>query len=194
MADAKKTEAAPEGDAPKPKKKLLLIIIIAVLVLVLGGGGAAFFLSKKKAAADEEGGDEDEAPAKVVKAKKKKADAHAAPPAFVKLDPFVVKLQGEGQQENYVQAVPELKLEDPHMADQIKQYTPEIRHKVLMIMAGKKANELSTPEGMQKLANQMRVAINAILTHEKPKDGAEKADEDHDAPVQAVFLSSLIVQ
>lgn len=193
MADAKKPETAPEGDAPKPKKKLLLIIIIAVLVLVLGGGGAAFFLLKKKAADHEEEMDDEDAPAKVVKAKKKK-DAHAAPPTFVKLDPFVVKLQGEAEQENYVQAVPELKLAEAPIADQIKQFTPEIRHKVLLIMAGKKAAELSTPEGMQKLANQIRVAINAVLTQEKPKEGADKADEDHEAPVQAVFLSSLIVQ
>lgn len=194
MADAKKADAPAEGEAPKKKSKLLLMIIIAVLVLVLGGGGAAFFLMKKKAAADEEAEDADEPPAKVAKAKKKKKDAHAAPPAFVKLDPFVVKLQGEQQQENYVQAVPELKLAEALIADQIKQYTPEIRHKVLLILASKKAAELSTPEGMQKLANQMRVTINSILTGEKAKDGADKADEDEEGPVVAVFLSSLIVQ
>ena len=193
MSDAKKTEAPAEGEAPKKKSKLLLIIIVAVLVLVLGGGGAAFFLMKKKAHADEEAEDADEPPAKVAKAKKKK-DANAAPPTFVKLDPFVVKLQGENQQENYVQAVPELKLAEAPTADKIKLFTPEIRHKVLMILAGKKANELSTPEGMQKLANQIRVTINSVLTGEKPKDGADKQDEDDVGPVIAVFLSSLIVQ
>jgi flagellar FliL protein len=190
MADAKKNEAAPEGEVPKKKSKLLLMIIIGVLVLVLGGGGAAFFLLKKKAAADEETEDGEEAPTKVVK--KKKKDAHAVPPTFVKLDPFVVKLQGE--QENYAQAVPELKLAEPLVADQVKQFTPEIRHKVLLILAGKKAADLSNPEGMQQLANQLRVTINATLTGEKPKDGAEKANEDHEAPVQAVYFSSLIVQ
>lgn len=190
MADAKKNEAAPEGEVPKKKSKLLLMIIIGVLVLVLGGGGAAFFLLKKKAADEEEAEDGEEAPAKVVK--KKKKDAHAVPPTFVKLDPFVVKLQGE--QENYAQAVPELKLSEPLVADQVKQFTPEIRHKVLLILAGKKAADLSNPEGMQALANQLRVSINATLTGEKPKEGAEKANEDHEAPVQAVYFSSLIVQ
>lgn len=194
MADAKKTETPAEGEAPKKKSKLLLIIIIAVLVLVLGGGGAAFFLMKKKAASEEEGEDAEDPPAKVAKAKKKKKDASGAPPAFVKLDPFVVKLQGDQQQENYVQAVPELKLVEAPIADQIKQYTPEIRHKVLLILAGKKAAELSTPEGMQKLANQIRVTINAILSGEKAKEGADKLDEDEAGPVVAVFLSSLIVQ
>ena len=195
MADAKKTEAPAEGEVPKKKNKLLLMIIIGVLVLVIGGGGAAFLLMGKKSADAEEGEDADEPPAKTAKAKKKKKDAHAAPPTFVKLEPFVVKLQiGDQQQENYVQAIPELKLTEAPVADQIKQFTPEIRHKVLLILAGKKASDLATPEGMQKLANQIRVSINSTLSGEKPKEGADKIDEDHDGPVAAVFLSSLIVQ
>jgi flagellar FliL protein len=192
MADAKKNEAAADGEQPvKKKSKLLLIIIIAVLVLVLGGGGAAFFLLKKKASDEEDSGEDAEAPKTKVE-KKKKKDAHAEPPAFVKLEPFVVKLQGE--QENYAQAIPELKLAEAHAADQVKQFTPEIRHKVLLILAGKKAADLGTPDGMQMLANQIRVAINSTLTGEKPKEGAEKANEDHDGPVLAVYFSSLIVQ
>lgn len=193
MADAKKTEAPAEGEAPKKKSKLLLIILIAVLVLVLGGGAAAFFLMKKSSA-DAEADEGDEPPAKTAKAKKKKKDDHAALPVFAKLDPFVVKLQSEGQ-EAYVQAVPELKLLDAHMSDQIKNFMPEIRHKVLLILAGKKASELSNPQGMQVLANQIRVSINATLTGTEPEPGQEKQDHaDAEAPVQAVFFSSLIIQ
>ncbi|MEW6513296.1 MAG: flagellar basal body-associated FliL family protein [Pseudomonadota bacterium] len=193
MADAKKTEAPAEGEAPKKKSKLLIIIIAAVLVLVLVGGGAAFMLMKKSPA-DEEAEEGDEPPAKTAKAKKKKKDDHAAPPVFTKLDPFVVKLQTE-QQEAYVQAVPELKLLEAPIADQVKGFMPEIRHKVLLILAGKKASELSTPEGMQVLANQIRVAINATLTGADPEPGQEKQDHAaEDAPVQAVFFSSLIIQ
>lgn len=193
MADAKKTEAPAEGEAPKKKSKLLLIIIITVLVLVLGGGGAAFFLMSKKADHDEEADTGDEPPAKAAKAKKKKKDP-GAPPVFAKLDPFVVKLRSEAQ-EAYVQAVPELRLSDAAVADQIKQFMPEIRHKVLLILAGKKASDLSSPEGMQILANQIRATINSTLTGEPPEPGSEKQDQaKDDAPVQAVFFSSLIVQ
>mgnify|MGYP001136977544 CR=1 FL=1 len=192
MADAKKTEAPAEGEVPKKKSKLLLIIIIAVLVLVLAGGGLTFFLMKKNAA-DAEAEEGDEPPAKTAKAKKKKKDDHA-PPVFTKLDPFVVKLQTE-QQEAYVQAVPELKLLEAPIADQVKNFMPEIRHKVLLILASKKASELGNPQGMQALANQIRVAINATLTGTEPEPGMEKQDHaEADAPVQAVFFSSLIVQ
>jgi flagellar protein FliL len=194
MAEAKKTEAPPaEVEAPKKKNKLLIIIIAAVLVLVFGGGGAAYFLLKKKS--DTEAEDGDEPPAKAAKAnKKKKKEGHEAPPVFSKLEPFVVKLQAEAQ-EAYVQAIPELKLLDAHVADQVKQFMPEIRHKVLLILAGKKASELSTPQGMQILANQIRVSINATLSGEPPDPTLEKQDQgDPEAPVQAVFFSSLIIQ
>jgi len=195
MAEAKKTEAPAEGEvAAKPKKKLLLFIIIGVLVLVLGGGGAAFFLMKKSHTTDEAIDEGDEPPAKTAKAKKKKKDEKAAPPVFAKLEPFVVKLQTE-QQEAYVQAVPELKLLEAHTADEIKNYMPEIRHKVLLILASKKASDLSSPQGMQVLANQIRESINATLTGTAADPAAEKQDSaEADAPVQAVFFSSLIVQ
>lgn len=189
MADAKKPEAAAEDAevVPKKKSKLLLIIIIGVLVLVLGGGGLAFMLMKKSPA-DEEDGD---MPVKSAKAKKKEAEAI---PTFLKLEPFVVKLQSE-QQESYVQTLPELKLLDATAADRIKVLMPEIRHKVLMILAGKTPADLSTPDGLQLLANQIRVSINATLTGERVNPALEKQDSaEPDAPVQAVFFSSLIVQ
>lgn len=194
MADAKKTEAPAAGEAAaKPKKKLMLFIIIGVLVLVLGGGAAAFLLLKKSPADEEAEEGEEPPPAKTAKAKKKKKDANAAPPVFTKLEPFVVKLQTE-QQEAYVQAVPELKLIEAPVADQIKNFMPEIRHKVLLILASKKASELGTPEGMQVLANQIRESINATLTGEKPNVANERLDTNEDGPVIAVFFSSLIVQ
>jgi len=187
MADAKKDAA--EGDAPvaPKKKKLLLIIVAAALVVVIAVVAALMLLMKKPADEDE---DEDAPPAKTAKAKKK---APMGPPAFAKLDPFVVKLQSD-QQETYVQAIPELKLTEALLAKQVKQYMPEIRHKVLLILSGKQAAELSTPEGMQALANQIREVINATLTNTPVDPAKTKLDSNDEGPVVAVFFSSLIVQ
>lgn len=198
----KKPEAAVDGEPPKKKTKLLLFIIIGVLVVVLGGGGAAFFLMKKSSHADEEDGDEP--PAKTAKAKKAKKDHPEAPPVFVKLDPFTVKLQVE-QQEAYVQVTPELRVVDAPVADKVKVYTPEIRHKVLLIMSGKKASELSTPQGVQKLSNEIRAEINLIVDgpKTKPKGKGKAKEEVHEEPsdevspddsIQAVLFTSFIIQ
>ncbi len=202
MAEAKKAEKAEGGDAEEQapnKKKKLMLIIIGVVVLALIGAGTAFFLMKKNAAAtDEEEGDEP--PAKTEKAKKANKEHDEAPPVFVKLDAFTVKLQSDGQ-EAYLQATPELRVLDAHLGDKIKQYTPEIRHKILLILAGKAAADVSTPQGVQKLSNEMRVTINTIIepppARKKGKDKPAEEPADHagpDDPVQAVLFTSFIVQ
>lgn len=197
MADAKKSEDAAAEPAPKKSKKGLLIAIAAIVLVVVVGGVAALLLMKDKPAeeGDEEG---DEPPARVEKAKKAKQEHDDAPPVFVKMEAFTVKLQTE-QQEAYLQAVPELRVLDAHTGDKIKQYTPEIRHKVLLILSGKKASDISTPQGVQLLANEMRVTINAIIEPPPPRKKGKEPEEPGDLagpdePVQAVLFTSFIVQ
>lgn len=206
MSDKKAEPAAEEGAPPK-KKKLLLFIIIGVVVLVLGGGAAVMLLKKKPA--DEEGEDGEEPPAKHAKAddkKKKKGGGNPdAPPTFVKLDPFTVKLQTE-QNEAYLQATPELQVTDPTLGDKVKLYTPAIRHKVTLILMSRKASQVSTPDGVQGLANEIRYEITKILDGPKPapkrKKGKPVVDEPEEIPdhadpgdsVQAVLFTQFIIQ
>ena len=204
MAEKKSEGGEGEIHGSKKKGKLLLFIIIGALIVVLGGGGAAFFLMKKKAPMDdEEGGDEPAA----VATKKTKKDHAEAPPIFIKLEPFTVKLQAE-QQESYLQATPELRVIDAPIGDKVKQYMPEIRHKVLLLMSGKKPSELSTPQGVQQLSNEIRNEINLIIDGPKVKSkakGKNKAQEDEapgaaddkaaaDDSIQAVLFTSFIIQ
>lgn len=198
----KKTEAA-EGDAPPPKKKpkLLLFIIIGVLLLVIAGGVGGWLLLKKKPAAEDEEGEE----VAVQEEKAKKKRDLDTPPVFVKLEPFTVKLQAE-QQEAYLQATPELRVLDAPVGDRVKQYMPEIRHKVLLLISGKKASELGTPQGVQLLSNEIRSEINLIIDgpkivpKAKGKAAAPAAPADPNAPpgpddsVQAVLFTSFIIQ
>ena len=201
MAESKKEKAEVEAEAPPPKKrgKLILFIVIGVLVLVLGGG-AAFFLTKKKTVDETEDGDE---PAKEAKAKKKdkKAD-HATPPSFHKFDkPFTVKLQTE-QQEAYLQAEVQLRVLDAGALELLKQYDPELKHRIMLILLTKKASELGTAQGVQRLSNEIRETVNNTLEPpavRKRKDGKVEAKEPSDtaaadAPVQAVLFTSFIIQ
>lgn len=206
MADKKpEADAGGEAAAPPKKKKLLLMIIVGVLVLVLGGGGAMMMLKKKPV--DEEG--DDEHPAKEEKSAKKakKKDGHDTPPVFVKLDAFTVKLQVD-QQEAYLQTTPELRVVDLPVGDKVKAYMPEIRHKITLILMSRKAADISGPVGVQKLANEIRVAINRILdgpktVKKKGKKGQVVEEEEHEEitdeadpsdSVQAVLFTSFIIQ
>lgn len=192
MSDAKPADAAP----PKKKGKLFLIIGIVVLVLAIAGAAAAFLMKKSHSEDDEDG----EEAAEVQKPAKKEKAAKKGPPVFVKLDAFTVRLQNEGA-DSYLQAIPELRVLDAQVAEEVKVYTPEIRHKVLLVIASKQPTDVNNPAGVQKLANELRVTINEIL-NPPPKSKKKKQEEpeeisdtaEPDDPVQAVLFTSFIVQ
>jgi len=200
MADAKK-QAADDGAGAKPKGKLLLFIIVGVVALALVAGGAFMLMKKKSADPDAEDGDE-VATKEHKPAPKKDKKKDGAPPAFHKFDkPFTVKLQTE-QQEAYLQVEIQLRVLDITVLEQLKQYDPEVKHRIMLILLAKKASELVTPQGVQKLSNEIREAVNTILNppsprrgQEKPAAAAEPGDFAHpDDPVQAVLFTSFIVQ
>lgn len=185
---SKPAKPAAEGEAaPKKSKKMLIIIIVAVLVLAIAGGGAFMMMSKKKKA-DAEGEDahaEEAKPAVKVDPK--------APPVFIPVEPFVVNLQPENG-EQYLQVVLTFRVADAPSGDQIKLLMPEIRHHVLMLLSGKKASEIASPEGREALADEIKEVANSTLGYEPPKK-KKKGDHAGDGgPVMSVLFTSFIIQ
>ncbi|HEY3433984.1 MAG TPA: flagellar basal body-associated FliL family protein [Rhodocyclaceae bacterium] len=181
MAEAKTEEA------PKKKGKLLLFIIIGVVVVAIAAVAAILLLKKHPA---EEGEDGEAAP--VAKVEKKKASDHpAAPPAYVKLDTFTSNLASDGadpQGAQYIQVVVELKVESAHEGDALKPYTPEIRNAILRLLSSRKAAQLTSVDGKDALAEDIRGAVNSIIN--PPRKNGPVPEE----PVQAVLFSSFIIQ
>lgn len=208
MADAKKAEAETAATPPKKKGKWMVFVLIGVACLVLGGG-AAYFLLKKPAPT----GDEASEAAAKEPAKKKKAEP-GAPPVFYKFDKaFTVKLQTE-QQEAYLQAEVQLKLLDAQGLELMKQFEPELKHRITLTLMNNKASTLATATGVQRLANELRDVANRVIEpgaeNAKPAVAAKPASEsgpaaeaasvppaeaaDPSAPVQSVLFSSFIIQ
>ena len=136
----------------------------------------------------------------------KKKDAHAAPPTFLPLEPFVVNL-ADREQERYAQIGITLQVDDPQVAEQLKAYMPAIRNGVLMILAHKTSSELLDREGKLKLADEIMRESVRPLGIELDDEDADEA-EAHDAkparkkkrkapvhnPVEHVHFSSFIIQ
>ena len=146
-ANNKKPDAAAEGEEQPPKKKGKLPLILGIVVLLAAaGGGAWFFLFKdKEADATQQ--------AKVLAPK---------PPVFVPLDAFTVNLSAE-QGDQYLQVAATLKVLDQPAADAAKQYMPEVRHKTLVLLSSKKASEIASGEGRERLAEEIRQTANNVL-------------------------------
>lgn len=144
---AKPAKDAAEAPAAAPKKSKMKLIIMIVVGLAAAGGGAAFFMGGKHEAPAGEGGEV----------------AHAAKaPVFYPLETFTVNLKQE-RGDQYLQMIASLQARDNASVDTLKQYMPEVRHRVLLMLTAKKATEISTPQGRELLAEEMRQTLNNVL-------------------------------
>lgn len=138
------TEGAAAASAAKPNsKKKLLLIIIGVLVLGVAGGAGWYFTQGSHHT------EEAKAPP-------------PAPPKFIALEPFTVNLQNDGG-EQFLQVGITLKFVDPELEEKIKLHMPEIRSRLLLLLSGKRASELTPVEGKKKLAVEIIAEARTVL-------------------------------
>ena len=177
---AKSIPAATEAAAKTKSKKLMVIIIAALGLLIASGAAGWYFLSKGSSHAEA---------AKPLP---------ALAPIFIKLDTFTVNLQHmEGEEERVLQTVINLEIHDAELAEKIKLFMPKIYNNVLILLSRKRSAEISTPDGKQQLANEIKAEIEfalglraapapvtALISHE---GGAASGVETalHAAPVAA---------
>lgn len=177
--DLQEPEAEPEEAAPPPKRKwsLAKLLVLLVLPVLLGGaaGGVWYFLPQ------------DEQPETASKPAAKKAaqgkQVPSKPPVFVTLEPFTVNLRREDASTRYLQVGLSLKLRDDGYIDAIKLHMPEIRNRVLLLLSGKKAGELTTPEGKQTLSAELAREIVQPLAGRVPAKGLD-----------SVLFTSFVIQ
>jgi flagellar FliL protein len=175
-----KIKADPKADAAVPaasggKGKLLIMISAAVLVLGLGGGAGWYFMHSSSAEAAAEPAKKEHTSSK----KKKKAEA---PPEYVNIDSFTVNLQPE-HGDQYLQVAFTLEVEGAEQAELIKANMAKVRSRVLLLLSGKKASEISTVEGKQQLAGEILAAVNEPFV--------PRGDEQE---VSDVLFTSFIIQ
>lgn len=185
MAKAPAKPETEEGDAPAPKrgKKLVIVLIVLVLLLLVAVGATAFLLLSKKSDDKHEEEHADEPPKITVDRSK--------PPTFIPLDAFTVNLQpGEG--DHYLQAVIQLKVTEPAIAEDLKVFMPEIRHRINLLLSSKLPSEVATVEGREALSLAITESINEALGFKPVRDAAGKPVPN--GPVQAVLFTSFIIQ
>jgi flagellar FliL protein len=144
----KKAEAPAEGEEQPAKKKGKLPLILGLVVLLAAAGGGAWFFMFKDKGAD---------------AAQQQAKPQAPkPPVFVPLDAFTVNLTTE-QSDQYLQVAATFKVLDQAAADAVKQYMPEVRHRMLVLLSSKKSTEIASAEGRERLAEEIRQTANNVM-------------------------------
>jgi flagellar FliL protein len=135
-ADPKAGAAA----APAGAKNKLVMMIAVALVAVGAGGGAAWYFMHDKA----------DAPAHKV--------AKAEPPEYVPIESFTVNLQPENG-EQFLQIAFTLQVQNQKEGELIKANMAKVRSRVLLLLSGKKASEISTVDGKHQLATEIVAAL-----------------------------------
>jgi flagellar FliL protein len=173
MAEEAKEEAA-EKPAGGGKKKLIMIIV-AVLVLVGGGAGAFFVMG---GSGSEEGGEEGEEGEEHGEEGEEGAEGEHGelPGAIMPLETFIVNLQVKG---SFLKTTINLEFADPELPHSAENDMPKIRDAVIRVLTKKEAKEILTPEGKDKMRDEIKETVNQSL-----------GSED----VVGVFFSEFIVQ
>ena len=129
-------------------KKILIIAVGAMVLLGAGAGGAYFFLGKNHG------------PAK---------PAPEPPPVFFPLDSLTVNLQSDDGSMHYLRAGLTLKLKDEKVQLLVTGHMPEVRSRVLLLLSGKRPDDLASVDGKKQLANELRASVEtAASTADKP--------------------------
>ena len=171
-APAKNAPEAETPAAPPKKSRLLKILLPLALLLGAAGGGAWYFLQDHQAPP----------PGKAGAAKAAKA-VPAKPPVFVALEPFTVNLQHDEAAPQYLQVGLALKVADLTIVEAVKLHTPEIRNRILLLLSGKSARDISTVAGKQALSTELAREIGQPLAGSVPA-----------AAINAVLFTSFVIQ
>jgi flagellar FliL protein len=159
--DAPKDAAA---EAPKKGKGKLIVIVAAVLLLAGGGGAAAWLMLGKKP---------DESAAKKVEPKKT--------PVFVELDTFTVNLKKDAadEAERFMQVKLVAEVKDTPTGELVKTMMPAVRSEIILLLGSKRADEVASREGKEKLAGEIVLAANKPLERTPAEKGVEGVNFTH---------------
>jgi len=157
MAKEKEEAVETVDEAPKGKgkKKLIIILVSAVLLVAVLVVGFLVLFPKPDAAKGEN--------AAMVEEDK-------GPPIYENLEPFTVNL---ADRDTYLRVEVKLRMANPEIQEKMKEFMPDIRNDILNLLSSKQPDELSTPEGKEKLATEIQTDVNGLLKV-KPDQGVKK--------------------
>lgn len=148
---------------PKPSRRKLILIVAALLLVLGASGGAAWYLmGDSKLAPEVHGSKEKAAP------KAKEQEKSRKPSVFMNLETFTVNLQSETG-DRFLQTTIVFELTDDKTAEAIKVQLPVIRSRLLLLLSSKSPGELNTPQGKEKLAEEIMAEARKHFSSKPPE-------------------------
>ena len=161
MAEEKeeKNEEKEEKEEKKEggSKLLLIVIIVLLLLLLIIGGLVAYFLLSSNPKQDNQ-----QQPTPKQEKKHKVSDLTKMGPIYP-LDPFTVNLVSSNA-DRYLKCKISFELDSPALQQELDKKLPAIRDLIISILSSKSVEEIQTAKGKEKLKEEIKRKVNAILT------------------------------
>jgi flagellar protein FliL len=161
-----------DDESSNGRGKLLkpILIGLAVLILLAGVGGAVwYFILRDHDVSGQESAEKEE-------------DTSTETPIFLTMEPFIVNLQPSPVGKR-MQITLSLQVGSEKQVEHIKQFMPEVRSRLLILLSSKAGSDIATTEGKTVLANEIIELLNQPFTGRK--------DKQH---ITAVFFTSFVIQ
>ncbi|MEL7967115.1 flagellar basal body-associated protein FliL [Vreelandella neptunia] len=135
-------------------KKLLWIMIILVLLSSAGAAAAIYMVMDQRDDASED--------AEMQQAMERQT------PIFMQIEPFTVNLADDSYGSRLLYTGVTLRVGNEESKAILEEHMPQVRSRLLMLLSGKQADELTSSEGKQQLAQAIVDRLNVPLTENQP--------------------------
>ena len=132
-------------------KKLLWVMIILVLLSSAGAAAAIYLVLDQR--------DSGEAQQQTVE---------LTPPVFTHIEPFTVNLADDRYGSRLLYTGITLRVGNEQSKTIIEEHMPQVRSRLLILLSGKQANELTSTEGKEELAQALISRLNVPLSENQP--------------------------
>ena len=132
-------------------KKLLWVMIILVLLSSAGAAAAIYLVLDQR--------DSGEVQQQTIE---------LTPPVFTRIEPFTVNLADDRYGSRLLYTGITLRVGNEQSKTIIEEHMPQVRSRLLILLSGKKANELTSTEGKEELAQAIISRLNVPLTENQP--------------------------
>ncbi|WP_447894833.1 flagellar basal body-associated protein FliL [Vreelandella sp. GE22] len=141
------------AEASGGSKKLLYIMIVLVVLSALGAAAAVYMVL---------GGSSDD------EAGQTQVAAEPEPPVFTSIEPFTVNLADDNYGSRLLYTGITLRVGGEQSKAIIEEHMPQVRSRLLILLSGKQASELTSIEGKEALAQAIISRLTVPLTENQP--------------------------
>ena len=135
-------------------KKLLWVMIILVLLSSAGAAAAIYLVLDQRNSSDS--------------GEAQQQTVELTPPVFTRIEPFTVNLADDRYGSRLLYTGITLRVGNEQSKAIIEEHMPQVRSRLLILLSGKQANELTSTEGKEELAQAIISRLNVPFTENQP--------------------------